>query len=294
VQDKMAVGVDLGGTKIRAGLVTEKGYMNGSCVEMATEAHRKREDVEGSLFASIASVLDRALNSGCKVIGIGVGSPGPLDLSRGMILNAPNLPSLNHYPLKSRIQEKFGLTVIVDNDANCFTLGEAVFCDADKHSVVVGLTLGTGLGCGIVLSGKVYHGETGTAAEIWKTPFYNKTVDDYFSGEGVGAIYESITGEKLEAREIGQKAGQGDEAAIRTWEMYGTELGRMMAWIVNLVDPGIIVLGGSMSNAFEFFQQALEASLRPNINPIPRQHLQIKKGKLGENGGFMGAAAQCF
>ena len=294
MSDKIAIGVDLGGTKIRAGAVTSKGEIIGEPINVATEASERQEIVENNIFSSIKKVIEKEKIKTEEIFGIGIGSPGPLDLKTGTILNAPNLPSLNQYPLKKQVAEEFLMPVFVENDGNCFALGEAMFGYGNSASIVVGLTLGTGLGCGIVINGRVYHGATGTAAEIWKTPYQGKTFEEIVSGKGVTEIYERKKGLKIDAKTVLQQAIKGEEAALESWAEFGSHLGNVLAFIINLLDPDVIVLGGSISNAFDYFKKSMEVSFRMNVNPLPAGHVKIKKSRFGNDAGVLGAAALCF
>jgi len=227
-------------------------------------------------------------------VGIGIGSPGPLDLENGTILNAPNLPSLWDYPLKERVRQRYSIPVLVDNDGNCFVLGEAVFSLKNEKSIVAGLTLGTGVGCGIVMDGHVYHGATGTAAEIWKTPFRGKTIDEILSGRGLQSLYEKRTAIEVDVKKISQSADSGDPSASEAWQEYGVCLGEILALLTNLLDPDAIVVGGSLSHAWNHFHETMTATFRLNVNTAPLNHVEILPSQLGDAGGYMGAAALYF
>ncbi len=292
--DRIAIGVDLGGTKIRVAGVTSKGEIIGSPVNIETEAHREKEIVENNIFRSIEEALEGEKLVTKEILGIGIGSPGPLDLKTGTILNAPNLLSLNQYPLKKQVAEKFSTPVFVENDGNCFALGEAMFGCGKGASIVVGLTLGTGLGCGIVMDGKVYHGATGTAAEIWKTPYQEKRFEEIVSGKGVAEIYERKKAIKIDAKQVLERAVKGEVAALESWKEFGFHLGNVLAFIINLLDPDMIVLGGSISKAFNYFKESMETTCRMNVNSLPADHVKIKRSLLGSDAGLLGAAALCF
>jgi glucokinase len=294
MKKKPAMGIDLGGTKIRAGLVDDKGNNIGPFVDVSTEAHRETKVVESHILKAVAGVLKQSNFKSSDLRGMGIGSPGPLDLESGVILDAPNLPSLHHYPLKKRMQEKFGIPVSVDNDGNCFVLGEALFGLKNQYPIVAGLTLGTGVGCGIVMHGRVFHGATGTAAEIWKTPFRDKTIEEMLSGRGLENIYASLSGNDKDARSICLDAEKADPQALEAWQDYGTCLGDALAWITNLLDPDAIVLGGSLSHGWKYFQATMMNTFRNHIHEAPRSHIQIFQSSLGDAAGYKGAAALCF
>ncbi|MCU0644607.1 MAG: ROK family protein, partial [bacterium] len=199
--------------------------------------------------------------------GIGIGSPGPLDLEKGIILEAPNLPTLHFFPLRKRLENYFQKPVKINNDGNCFVLGEAWFGAAQHASIVCGLTLGTGCGCGIVMNRKIFAGATGTAAEIWCAPYLDSTVEEYGSAKSIRRIYKQLSGKDSEAKLIYDLASKGEKMALNAWSEFGFHVGKIVAVMVNILDPDVVVIGGS------------------------REHLKIQKSSLEENAGLLGAAA---
>jgi glucokinase len=291
---KMIIAVDFGGTKIRTAVVDETGSLVCPFLDVPTEADRERERIQRNLFSAIDGVVARAGVKIADIQAIGIGSPGPLDLNTGTILNAPNLPSLNGYALKKQVEAHYAIPVYVENDANCFVLGESVFGVAKGKPIVTGLTLGTGMGCGIVINGKVYHGATGTAAEIWSTPYEGGIFEDYVSGRGLTAMYQKRTGQDIDARAITDRAASGEAAAVKTMDAFGMHLGHVLTFMVNLLDPDIVVIGGSISKAYPYFEKSMEHFLNENIHPLPRDHVEIAVSRFDDIGGLLGAAALCL
>ncbi len=288
---KTALGVDVGGTKISAALVSESGELLSDVFRTATEANRSREEVESNLFRCLDEALKNAALSQKDIAGIGLGLPGPLDAKKGILLDPNNLPTWHNYPVARRVAEQFGLLVKINNDANVFALGEAVFGSAKDLDVVVGLTLGTGFGCGIVLNKRIFEGATGTAGEIYLSPYNGTQFEEIISGRGLARIYEKQSGKKIIGPEIESRARLGEEAALASWKEFGFHLGRIMAHMVNFLDPDAIVVGGSISHAFDLFEEEMRRQVFENINSRPRQHLKILHSRLGEEAAIFGAAA---
>src|SRR3989338_6641298 len=151
------IGIDLGGTNIKTGLVSPTGKILKK-YEMPTEARKGTKTIIDNILSSIEKIKIG------KISGIGIGSPGPMDFKKGMIINPVNLPFRN-LPLKNIIQTKFKIKTCLDNDANCFALGEAIFGSGKKYENVVGITLGTGIGGGVIINKRIYHGRS-NAAEL--------------------------------------------------------------------------------------------------------------------------------
>jgi glucokinase len=242
------------------------------------------------ITGSVEKVLTELRQPLSKVLGIGIGSTGPVDSETGRILECPQLPTMHYFNLLEAIQTHFGIPVRLNNDANCLIFGESIAGAAVHHKSVVGFTLGTGIGAAIVSDKRIMNGSTGTAAEIWPSPYQTGTIEDYVSGAGVSRIYQSYSGKVKSSLEVYNLARGGDKKALSTWVDYGRHLAVPIAWTINLIDPEIVVIGGSISNAFPFFKNSMEMHLRKWICPVPAEKTKVVLAKLGENAGFIGAA----
>ncbi len=291
MEQKIVAGVDFGGTKIKFGLVLEDGSILGETLTLPTESDRRDDEIVGTMIEGIERTVQDSDLSIQQVAGIGIGSPGPLDLKQGLILEAPNLPTLHNFPLKQTLENYFNLSVAINNDANCFVLGEACFGSAQNASIICGATLGTGFGFGIVINRRIFEGSTGTAAEVWCSPYADRNFEEYGSARAITRIYQQITDQKLDAREIFSLAQENDQDAVATWSEFGVHLGKILAIIANLLDPDVIVIGGSVSHAWQFFYNSMIENLHKNINQAPKDHLKVVRAALGDNAGLLGAAA---
>lgn len=291
METRKIVGVDFGGTKIKAGVITENGELISDEILLPTESQRIAEKITDTMKTCIEEAVE---SSGLKIndiLGIGIGSPGPLDLKQGIILDTPNLPTMINFPLKKTISDHFGKPVELNNDGNCFVLGEACFGAGQAHSIVCGVTLGTGFGCGIVFDRTIYVGSSGTAAEVWCSPYADSNFEEYGAARAVQRFYKNRTGQEFSAKRIFELASNNDQNALNSFNEFGKNLGRILAIMVNILDPNVFVIGGSVSNAWDYFQDSLIKNLRANINAAPREHLQVEKAHLGDNAGLFGAAA---
>jgi glucokinase len=190
------IGVDIGGTKIRAGAVNHNGEIIGAPVTVDTVGSDESEKIFGRISDSIAEVIKNSGYKTLEISGIGMGVTGPLDTVEGTILECPQLPTMNFYPLREKIREKFNLPVIMDNDANALLLGESIFGAGKGYRTVLGYTLGTGLGCAIIINNRIFTGANGMAGEIWPSPHKDATIEDIVSGRGVSAIFQNMTGQQ--------------------------------------------------------------------------------------------------
>ncbi len=291
---KKVVAIDFGATKVKAGVVNSEGKILGQEILLATQSNRPAVQIVATMKSAIEKAIVSADLKLADIVGIAIGSPGPLDITNGILLDTPNLPTMKNYPLRKVIAQHFEKPVELNNDGNCFVLGEAFFGAAKDASIVCGVTLGTGFGCGIVFNKKIYIGATGTAAEVWCSPYAEANFEEYGSGRTLSRFFEQNGGKKLPAKDIYFLAVEKNSLAIKTFDQFGEHLGKILAIMVNLLDPDVLVIGGSISNAWEFFQESLQKNLFGNINNVPKKHLRIQRASLGDNAGLLGAAALLF
>jgi glucokinase len=179
----------------------------------------------------------------------------------------------------------------MDNDANALLLGESVWGAGRGYRTTLGFTLGTGLGCAIVIDKKLFTGANGMAGEIWPSPDREGTIEDIVSGRGVSSLYQKLTGRIKTAREISLLARVGDNDAVESWNIFGKSLAFALSWCINLIDPDIVILGGSIANSSELFYDSMESNLKPLICPVPASKTKVVMAELGNNAGFIGSAA---
>lgn len=292
--NKIAIGVDVGGTNIRVGAVTSVGNVMGEPFSVATNAMESKELIVRRIVDSIAFVMKRNNLKKFDIQGIGMGVTGPLDVKNGLILQCPNLPTMDFFPLRSVIEKEFDLPVFMNNDANAMMLGESSWGAGKGYNCVLGVTLGTGFGCAIVIDKKVWMGATETAGEIWISPYQGGIIEDVVSGKGVSILYEKLGGHQVSSKEVATRALNGNAAARLAWEEFGKAVAFALSWSINLMDPDVVIIGGSIANSMELFYPAMKESLCKNICPVPAQNLRIVKAHLGDDAGFIGAAALVY
>jgi glucokinase len=290
MDNKIIIGVDLGGTKIMTGAIDFEGRVLGTPVKIPTEGSDTAESIVKRVTGSIESTLTGLNITIRDVTGIGIGSTGPLDMDAGLILECPQLQNMHFFPLRKTIQDYFGIPVYINNDANCLIYAECLFGAATDKKSVVGFTLGTGIGCAVILEKKILNGSTCTAGEIWLSPYQSGIIEDFVSGGGVSKIYRSISGRDKTSVEVYNLALEGDIDALQTWKEFGSLLAVPISWSINLIDPEVVILGGSITAAWPFFKDSMEEHLRKWICPVPAQRTKVIPAKLGDNAGFIGAA----
>lgn len=289
---KVAIGVDIGGTKIKAGLVDINGQIIGIPKSIRTLAHEPGEIIIEHLTLLIREMMQQA--EGTELIGIGIGSTGPLDIDNGIILECNNLPTLHNYPLKRKIESTFSLPVKLNNDANAMMLGEAIWGAGKNINSILGITLGTGLGAALLVNRKIIRGATGCTGEIWLSPYKDGTIEDYVSGTAISHLYQKITQKEISGEEISKLAREGDINALEVWKEFTHALAYTLAWTVNMLDPEAVIIGGSVMHSSDIFWDSMISLCKKHMCPPTAAHIRIKPAILKDNAGFMGAAALMF
>ena len=270
------LGIDLGGTNVRAGLVEDDNIIKIKSLPLKKNC--SSEDV----LEDIYSLINHYAADG--ILGIGVGVPSVVDVEKGIVYDVQNIPSWKEVPLRHLLKEKFNVPVYVNNDANCFAAGEKYFGKVKSYKNIVGLILGTGLGAGIIINNKLYECRNCGAGEFGMIPYKNKNFEYFCSGHYFTDEFVT-TGKDLFIR-----AKKGDAAAIEIFSMFGTNLGEVIKVIMYSYDPEVIVLGGSVSKAYEFFEPEMRKSISEFAYSNSIKNLKIEVSEI-ENISVLGAAA---
>lgn len=272
----MKIGIDLGGTNVRVALVDDNGI-----VKAIKEPCKSDKSVEETTD-HIKEMIHKVMVPG--VSGIGIGVPSMVDPERGIVYNVINIPSWKEVHLKDILEKEFNLPVRVNNDANCFTLGEKYYGSAKGFRDIIGITIGTGLGAGIIINNELYAGSNICAGEIGCIPYLDKTYEDYCSS-GFFTREHNTTG--IAAFEAAMK---NDQKALRIWNEFGTHVGNIISLTLFAYDPQIIVLGGSIASAYDLFAPAMNAQLEKFLFPKVIEKLVIEVSKVNDIG-ILGAAS---
>lgn len=317
--ESLYLGVDVGGTKVAAGLVTSRGEIV-SKVRMPMTSH---EDSAAGLRA-VEKAIDAAFAAEparkASVAGIGIVSPGPVDPAQGIVVNPGNLPCWRNYPLVAEIKKSRGLPTILDNDANAAALAEVQWGAAAGYSSVLYVTIGTGIGTGIVLNGSIYHGRTGAAGEgghvsiDYHGPLCpcgkRGCIEVLAAGPAVARrARERLGASGVEARTLLTLAG-GDPAAVtgeivaKAWrdgdplatailEETADLLAIWLGNMIDLFDPDVIVVGGGMSEVIAgWFERIRQQIPKWSVNSRSAE-IPFVRAQYGEHSGIVGAAALC-
>ncbi len=315
---KVALAVDLGGTKIIAALISSKGEMVDRDYSL-TLAGEGLGSVIGRIFSAVDRLCRRSNMSLSQLSAISIAAAGVIDMKKGIITKSPNLPGWIDIPLRDRIEDKYKVSTFLINDANAAALGEHRFGAGKGANNLVLLTLGTGIGGGIIINGDLYFGSSGGAGEIGHMAIdvngprcncgHIGCLEMLASGKAVAreairrisggeksCLAEMVEGriENITAREVSLAAQEGDSLALKVIAKAAEYLGAAMVNLVNIFNPEIIVVGGGMSNMGDLLLEPVRQIVKERAFKLSAQAVRIVPAQLGEDAGVFGAAIFAF
>jgi len=311
---KYAIGIDLGGTKILTGLINQKGEIVNK-IKVLTEVEKGKKNVITKIINSIKDVYKKSKVKIKEkdIVGIAIGSPGPLNTKSGIIYFAPNLPGWKNVHLKDIIQQQIKFPVYIDNDANLAAYGENWIGCAKGVKYFLFITLGTGVGGGLVFNDEIYHGTDDAAAEIGHITIFPDgrkcncgnygCLETYSSAGGIVRNAEELIkkGEKtkldltqeLTSEKIYKTALKSDRVSIKSLEFAGKCLGIGISVVCALLNLDVVAIGGNVAEAGDFiFKPAIDETKKRTF--FPSNKVKIVKATLGTDAGMIGAAHLVF
>lgn len=274
--NNIVLGLDIGGTKISSGLNNNGMVYDRKKID--TPFNSSQEDI----LKVIADLISSYLSHGFKAIGIGI--PGLVDPHQGIVYNLANIPSFQKVHLKEYLEEVFNVPVFINNDANCFALGEYKFGPARNDRHVIGISLGTGVGTGIIANSELYAGYICGAGEWGGVPYLDKTFEDYCSSKFFR------TPEGGTAKGFAKRAMKDDKEALLKFKKYGEHIGMLIQRILFTFAPESIVLGGSISKAYPLFKESMLETVKTFPYKAISDPLKIYVSQL-EDVAILGAIA---
>ncbi len=269
------IGIDLGATNIRGGVVTGNDF--SPIVSSRIHSDGSVEDVLNDIY----QVVDALIDGSVKAIGIGV--PSVVDVAKGIVYDVQYIPSWVEVPLKEWMEARYQLPVLVNNDANCFAVGEYHFGQGKGVDAMVGLTLGTGLGAGIIINHKLYAGYNCGAGEFGLIPYLDNVLEFYSSG----SFFQNV--HQLDGEQVFSAAKKGDTQALARYAELGTHIGNAIKMVLYAYDPPLVVLGGSVSQAYDYFKHTMWQQIHTLVYPRSVSRLHVEVSAL-ENSAVLGAA----
>ncbi len=293
-----SIGVDLGGTNLRAAAMDPAGNLLKKTAA-ATNVEAGREAVIGDIVGAVAGLRDQLGPE--ELVGVGIGVPGFIRLEEGMIVGSHNLPFFNEFPLRDEIRRRLGRPVILENDANAAALGEKWRGAGQDVNDLVLLTLGTGIGGGIISGGKVLHGRDGMGGELGHmtvAPNGNPCgcgnvgcMEKHASATALEAMAKLVSlGDNLTAKQVYELAVEGNPLARHCFECMGRALGIGLATLINIFNFPLYLLSGGPLPAWDFFAPAMLSEIARRSFTFRNTHTRVEKAILGNQAGLFGAA----
>ena len=269
----MKIGVDLGGTNVRAALV------DGTTVIRKEKTPCPAKGTQEEVIEAIAALIEPLVCE--EVTSVGMGVPSVVDTTRGIVYNVAHIPSWQEVHLKDIFEERFGIPVHINNDANCFALGESRFGQGRGYKDIVGVTLGTGVGSGIMIGGHLYEGRNAGAGEIGCLSYLDKDYESYCSTPFF--VSHNTSGAELAA-----KAQAGDAEALALWDEFGHHIGELVKAVLFAYDPEAIIFGGGIAAGHPYFEKAMHET----VQTFPYETAKDVKILFSEDGdmGLYGAS----
>lgn len=307
--EKLVLAADLGGTHLRAALIDHAGEIH---------SHVKHETPRGTEPAFVVDALARAgeeLNVRSEhVVAASIVVPGTVNKENTVVVQAPNLPALDNFGLKHALEKRLQLPVLLENDANAAAVGEMWLGAARGAQNVICITLGTGVGGGIILDGKLWRGTDGSAGELGHTTvdpfngppckcgntgclemFASATAIVRMTREGLSRFPNTILQDQcLTAEKVYDAAKHGDELANEVFTKVGQYLGVGLANLINILGPQVVVIGGGVANAWDLLEPNICEQVRRRSFSSLSSKVEIKQAKCGDNAGLLGAAKLAF
>jgi glucokinase len=271
------LGIDLGATNIRGAVVT------GAEMSAITSKRINSKGTVEDVLQDIYQVTDQLLQSD-QVNAIGIGVPSVVDIAEGIVYDVQYIPSWKEVHLKALMEQRYQVPVYVNNDANCFVAGEYYYGKGKGVNSIIGLTLGTGLGTGIMINGRVYAGTNCGAGEIGLFPYLDQILEYYCSG----SFFQNVYG--IDGGQVFADAQKGDENAIALFSEIGVHIGHAIKQVMSAYDPQLIILGGSLSQAYSLFHETMWKEMQTFAYGNALKRIKIEVSDL-PNSAIFGAAA---
>ena len=272
----MNLAIDLGGTNIRIAQIED-----GKCLHKTSVSCLAQAD-SSTVLGQLSQLIEGMMNE--RIEGIGIGVPSIVDPEKGIVYNVANISSWKEIYLKKILEDKFKVPVAINNDSNCFTLGEKLFGAGQPYANMVGVTIGTGIGAGIIVNHRLYSGEYMGAGEIGSLPYLDSDFEHYCSSFFFKEQHHTT------GAAIAGKAKSGELAALDLWEEFGIHLGNLMKVILFTYAPQTIILGGGIVSAFPFFEESMKNTMHEFPYDVISKKVKVIASHL-KDASLLGASA---
>jgi glucokinase len=296
----LVLGIDVGGTNVKLGIVDAAGKILARNSMPTKSYNRNKTLLINAIFSQIRALFQNSHISLKNLSGIGIGLPGAVDPFKGQVIFLPNIPGWKNVSLRAIFEKEFGVPTLLENDVNMIALGEWKFGAGKGKNDLICMTLGTGVGGGLILDGKLYRGVSFVAGEIGHMPI-NETGPACNCG-GWGCFEQYVGNRQLLekiARNFGNKnltipdvhklAHQGDAKALKFFIETATHIGNGLVGVVNLLNPPLIIIGGGVANNHRFLFPTINQVIQKRAMAVQAKRVKIVHAKLGDDAGILGA-----
>lgn len=298
---KFIIGIDIGGTNTKFGLINNSGkIISRASLDTKSYTLNKKKLIDAVIQIATDLIEENKLTKK-NISAVGIGLPGLINPVAGVVKFLPNIPGWKNVPLKKIFQEKTGLPTFIDNDVNLITLGEWKFGAGRGYRNLICITLGTGVGGGLILNDALYRGEGFAAGEIGHMPLNEKGPQCNCGGYGcfecfVGKDYlltkagKIFKNKNIRLEEVFALADNGNIRAVQFWEEIATYIGNGLVGVVNFLNPQVIILGGGIINSFKFLREIINKIVQQRAMSVQAGMVKIVRSKLGDDAGLIGAS----
>lgn len=296
---KYIASIDLGGTNLKIALLDCR-YKIIARNYLSTQSFTRKNQLIHAIVSSVNRIIQSNNLKKDAILGLGLGLPGPIDVKKGLVHFFPNIPGWKEVRIRELLQSKLKLPVFIDNDANLMALAEFRLGAAKGTTNAVCITLGTGVGGGIILEGKLYRGASFAAGEIGHLPINENgpscgcggkaCLESYIGNKRITVLIKKVFGRDIPLDKLSQLAGENNKKAIGVWRQVALHLGIALTGVVNLLNPDVIVLGGGVSGAGKILFDRVRLIVASRAMSVQAKHVKIVRAKLGPDAGLIGAA----
>jgi len=295
---KFIIGIDLGGTNLKIALLDLKYKIRHKKV-LGTKKFSRKESLILEVVSSVNKIIQDNNLKRANILGVGLGLPGPIDSRNGLVHFFPNIPGWKEVKLRDILKRKLRLPIFLDNDANLMALAEFKLGAAKGSSNAVCLTLGTGVGSGVIINGELYRGSSFAAGEIGHIPINEcgpkcncggvACLEAYVGNNAISREASRVFGREVSLEDLSLLAKKGNKKASSVWKCTGRYLGVALTGVVNLLNPDIVVIGGGVANAGTILFDEIRKTILLRAMPVQAKHVKIAHAKLGSDAGLIGA-----
>lgn len=284
------MGIDVGGTNTKFGLLNLKGNIIDRTCLNTKSFNRNKNYLIKVIAETIRNLISDNRLKKSDISGIGMGWAGFIDPQNGIIKYLPNIPGWRNVALAKILKGKVNIPVYIENDANLITMAEWKMGAGKGCRDLICITIGTGVGGGLILDGALYHGTSFTAGEIGHMPFRDKTIEKYVGNKVLHSKATKLFNNRsIHNRDITDMAKKGNRKAQKYWREIGEEIGFVLAGVVNLLDLEMVIIGGGVSNNFDLFAPAIRKVIKEKGILTVRDSVKIVRAELGDDAGILGA-----